>query len=73
VRRSGITSCRETWRRERKHPLWPVAHLLAKEGNLGKAGRPMGWDGDEVEKEVEIALGKNVEHLREIGCFGVGK
>ncbi|PQE24211.1 non-ribosomal peptide synthetase protein [Rutstroemia sp. NJR-2017a BVV2] len=60
--------------RTEEHPLWPVAHFLAEQGNLGKAGRPMGGDGDEMAaKEVEVALGKNVEFLREIGYFGVGK
>ncbi|KAM3084248.1 hypothetical protein ACMFMG_001647 [Clarireedia jacksonii] len=57
-----------------EHPLWPVAHLLAEEGNLGKGGRLMHGDGDEMAaKEVEVALGKNVEFLREIGYFGEGK
>jgi hypothetical protein len=60
--------------RTEEHPLWPFAHLLAEQEILGKGGRPMGRDGDEVAaKEVEIALGKNVEFLREIGYFGVGK
>ncbi|PQE17917.1 non-ribosomal peptide synthetase protein [Rutstroemia sp. NJR-2017a WRK4] len=60
--------------RTEEHPLWPVAHLLAEQGNLGKAGRPTGGHGDEAAaKKVEIALGKNVEFLREIGYLGVGK
>ncbi|KAI9647542.1 hypothetical protein NHQ30_003927 [Ciborinia camelliae] len=58
-------------KRTEAHPLWPVAHLIAKEGNLGKSRRPRELDVV-VEKEVEGAIAKNVEFLNEIGYFGEG-
>ncbi|APA06242.1 hypothetical protein sscle_01g010120 [Sclerotinia sclerotiorum 1980 UF-70] len=59
-------------RRTEMHPLWPVAHLISSEGNLGKDRKPREWDGlveKEVDVEVEEAVGKNVEFLREMGYF----
>ncbi|KAJ8058399.1 hypothetical protein OCU04_012589 [Sclerotinia nivalis] len=57
--------------RTEAHPLWPVAHLITREGNLGKSRRPRELDVM-VEKEVEEAIAKNVEFLKEIGYFGEG-
>ncbi|KAF7868586.1 hypothetical protein EAF04_005117 [Stromatinia cepivora] len=58
-------------KRTEAHPLWPVAHLITKEGNLGKSRRPRELDVV-VEKEVGEAIAKNVEFLNEIGYFGEG-
>ncbi|KAB8303804.1 hypothetical protein EYC80_005178 [Monilinia laxa] len=53
------------------HPLWPVAHLITKNGDLGKSRRPQGLD-IVVEREVHEAVAKNVEYLKETGYFGNG-
>ncbi|KAM0133299.1 hypothetical protein ACHAQE_003710 [Botrytis cinerea] len=50
------------------HPLWPVAHLITEEGNLGKSKRPRELDVV-FEKQIEEAIKKNVEYLNEIGYF----
>ncbi|ESZ98619.1 nonribosomal peptide synthetase [Sclerotinia borealis F-4128] len=58
-------------KRTEAHPLWPVAHLIIKEANLGKSKRPLELN-EVVEKEVEEAIAKNVEFLNETGYFGEG-
>ncbi|TGO66628.1 hypothetical protein BOTNAR_0057g00120 [Botryotinia narcissicola] len=50
------------------HSLWPVAHLITEEGNLGKSKRPRELDAV-FEKQIEEAIKKNVEYLNEIGYF----
>ncbi|KAK6609410.1 NRPS protein [Botrytis cinerea] len=50
------------------HLLWPVAHLITEEGNLGKSRRPRELD-IVFEKQIEEAIKKNVEYLNEIGYF----
>lgn len=51
--------------------LWPVAHLITKEGNLGKSKRPQGL-GAMVKKEVEEAVAKNMQFLNKSRYFVEG-
>jgi thioester reductase-like protein len=48
--------------RTESHPLWPVAHLLDSNGNLGKSVRPHNI-GKAVDQELITTIGKNIHFL----------
>ncbi|RAL61557.1 hypothetical protein DID88_009596 [Monilinia fructigena] len=62
---------RDIEKKTESHPLWPVAHLITKNCDLGKSRRPQELDVL-VEREVQEAVAKNVEYLKETGYFGEG-
>ncbi|KAF7899054.1 uncharacterized protein EAF01_008267 [Botrytis porri] len=59
---------RDMEKKTEAHPLWPVAHLITEEGNLGKSKRPRDLD-TVFEKQIEEAVKKNLEYLNETGYF----
>jgi amino acid adenylation domain-containing protein/thioester reductase-like protein len=52
------------------HHLWPVAHLLNDEGNLGKNAKPTGLV-DATSDDLKVAVAKSLDFLQQSGFLVV--